>query len=247
MGKFVDLSGRVIGRLTVVECLGKQGGVDYLYKCLCSCGNTSVKKGSNLRSGTKSCGCLHTENAKIALELTRDVHKTHGMTKTKTYVCWKNMKSRCDDVNQPAYQNYGKRGISYIERWSQFENFLEDMGECSEGLTLNRIDVNGDYCKENCEWVTMAEQGRDKRKPVSGKTSPYKGVTWSSAESKYKGTIMDKGVSYHLGYSHDPLYLALKYDEKLLSLTGSNSGGNLQLGLLPDRFYKDSENFTNIA
>lgn len=186
MGKFVDRTGKVFGRLTVVKYLGKGEDSKHLYECYCSCGKTVVKSSNSLSpGGAKSCGCLYTENAKKALQIATEVSKTHGMSKTKSYVCWKNMKSRCDDVNQPAYQNYGKRGITYDPRWAKFENFLEDMGECPENLTLNRIDVNGNYCKENCEWVTMEKQGRDKRKPVSGKTSPYKGVTWSAAELRY--------------------------------------------------------------
>lgn len=232
MGKFVDLTGGTFGRLEVLYKLEERIGKKIAYSCKCSCGTVCVKSAWSLRSGTKSCGCLQSENARLASEFARESHTTHGMSKTPTYVCWRNMKARCDDQNHPAYIDYGARGITYDPRWKKFEYFYEDMGDCPDGLTLNRIDVNSDYGKSNCEWTDRTQQGFDRRKPRSGKTSEYKGVSWSSAEGKYKAGIRHKGVSYHLGYSHDPLILALRYDEKLLELTGSASGGNLSLGLI---------------
>lgn len=235
MGKFIDLAGRTFGRLEVLHRLEERIGKEIAYSCKCSCGTVCVKSAGSLRSGTKSCGCLHSENARHALEFARESHITHGMTKTKTYVCWKNMKARCDDPNHPAYINYGARGITYDPFWKTFESFYEDMGDCPDGLTLNRIDVNSNYGKSNCEWADRTQQGFDRRKPRTGKTSEYKGVSWSNAEGKYKGAICHKGDYYHLGYSSDPLLLALRYDIKLLELTGSGSGSNRELGLLPQQ------------
>lgn len=103
-------------------------------------------------------------------------NKTHGMRYTKIYVCWKNMKIRCTKPNSQNYYLYGGRGIKVCERWLEsFENFYEDMKDgYSDGLTLERIDVDGNYTKENCTWATKSEQCKNKRNTAY---ITYKGVT----------------------------------------------------------------------
>lgn len=98
----------------------------------------------------------------------------------KTRVCWANMKQRCDNPKHPQYKDYGGRGITYDPRWRYFKNFLEDMGEVPEGLTLDRFpDNNAGYHKNNCRWATRKEQRENCRKPESTlRSNPYKGVTW---------------------------------------------------------------------
>jgi hypothetical protein len=236
MGAKIDLTGQVFGRLTAIKEHAERGvRGEIRYECRCSCGNEDIviKNASSLRVGdTKSCGCLQRENALRQSVNNTGVVVTHGMTNSKTYIAWRNMKARCDDLNHPAYVNYGGRGISYPDSWARFEGFLEEMGEQPENLTLNRKDVNLNYSKENCEWVDNYKQGRDRRKPSSGQSSPYKGVSFNKAENKYKASVRYKGIIYHLGYSSSALELALKYDEKVIELTGSNAGTNEQLGLL---------------
>jgi hypothetical protein len=88
----------------------------------------------------------------------------HGMEGTPTYRSWDAMKQRCTNLNNPHYADYGGRGISVCDRWlNSFKAFLEDMGEKPDGLTLDRIDNDGDYTPANCRWATYSEQNLNKR------------------------------------------------------------------------------------
>lgn len=215
--------GKVFGYLTVLRRFENKDR----WVCICNCGIEGVKGGKNLRVGdTKSCGCLKKE-VKPPPPRT-----THGMSDTPTYIAWRNMKARCNDENHPAYKNYGERGVTYQESWECFGNFLEDMGECPEGLTLDRTDVMKNYTKANCEWVSSLVQSTHKRKTTKPTTSKYKGVCFKEAEGKYVGTLCYSGKRYHLGYSDSEKFLAELYDNLLEKLTGSGEGTNKKLGYL---------------
>lgn len=125
------------------------------WECLCDCGNTVfVKTGPLVRGNNKSCGCLFRP---------ADWTATHGMSKNTTYKAWLGAKQRCTNPNYPKYHRYGGRGITICKRWlDSFENFLEDMGERPTGLTLDRIDNDKGYSKENCRWTTLKEQNRNR-------------------------------------------------------------------------------------
>lgn len=142
-----------------------------------------------LHGKSRSCGCIND----IA---TGRRSMTHGYSNSNTYSIWQGIRCRIFNDNDPAYKHYGGRGIKLCERWQKFENFLEDMGERPEGLTIDRIDVNGDYTPENCRWATYKTQARNKRVNVlftyNGETHPLSewaeilGTTYSYFYNRYK-------------------------------------------------------------
>ena len=154
---------RLIAKLPMKKRLKSGRSVIY-WKCICECGNTVITQSQQLLSGhTQSCGCLQKERA-------AEANTKHGYSprgkKDPTYSSYLNMKTRCDNLFRNNSHNYIDRGIGYCERWNKFENFLEDMGERPKGKSLDRIDNNGDYCKENCRWATPIEQAQNTRKNV---------------------------------------------------------------------------------
>ncbi len=135
---------------------------EYYWICKCVCGKEKSVNWKSLRSGnSKSCGCLARAGTKIRASITST---THNMSKTLQYHSWRNMKNRCLNEKDINYLNYGARGITICKEWLTFEGFFKDMGERpSKKHTLDRIDVNGNYCKENCKWSTWKEQANNKR------------------------------------------------------------------------------------
>lgn len=163
MGKKQRILFGKFGRLTVtkeVERYRTPKGTPFRQVlCKCDCGSQYICIFSQLKSGKiKSCGCLKNE-------LTSLRRKTHGMSKTPIYFVWQSMKRRCCDPNDKSYKNYGGRGIKVCDRWlSSFQNFYEDIGEgYRKGLSIERIDNDGNYCLENCKWIPLLEQSRNKR------------------------------------------------------------------------------------
>lgn len=144
------------------------------YLCVCDCGTFKVVRRSALRNKTsESCGCLGREKRQAASFKALKKHDYHG---TRVYNIWKGMRQRCSNPNCEGYPQYGGRGIVVSEHWNNFLNFLNDMGEPPEGLSLERVDVNGNYTKENCVWATDFEQAQNKQQyknNTSGRTGVY--------------------------------------------------------------------------
>lgn len=181
-----DLVGQRFGRLLVLRRITKEELPDknfynqVFWECQCDCGNIKIVSSGHLRDGhTRSCGCLHDENA-------RTIGRTHGKTKTRLHAVWTNMLQRCTNPNNEKYKNYGARGICVCDEWRDFIKFYNwaiengydeeaEYGQC----TIDRKDVNGNYCPENCRWVDSLVQMNNR---TDNRRITYKGETHTLAE-----------------------------------------------------------------
>lgn len=161
--KPLDLTNRKFGKLTALVRVENNKHGKAMWRCLCDCGNYSVVNTADLtRNKITSCGCNRVR---------------HGMSKTRFHNIWLSMRDRCNNPNGDFYYCYGGRGITYDKSWDVFENFYMDMySSYEEGLSIERIDVNKGYSKENCKWIPLKLQARNTRK-VSSNTVGIGGIS----------------------------------------------------------------------
>lgn len=156
----IEMVGKKYNMLTVLLDVGYSHG-QQSYLCECDCGNKKVITGQRIRNEeTKSCGCL-------SKNLTKVRNRKHGKTGTAIYRTWSNIKNRCRNTNHRNYKDYGGRGVDMCDAWfNSFEQFYKDVGDIPEGMSLDRINNDKGYFKENCRWATKAEQSKNRRNSI---------------------------------------------------------------------------------
>lgn len=194
MGSFIDMSGQKYGYLTALSISHRNEREEIFWNCQCQCGSLVVIKGSLMRQGqTKSCGCYRKE-------VTSMNKKTHGMRSTRLYNVWNHMKRRCTEKNTKEYKNYGGRGITVCDEWENPQNFFEwaIANGYKDNLTIERINVNGNYRPDNCEFIPKSLQSKNRRYNLMIDTG---GAEVCAAEAARMAGVSRKTVAnwYHAG------------------------------------------------
>ena len=176
---YIDLAGETFGKWKVLHRTDRKKTVYYF--CRCECGTGRDVLSVSLRNGrSTSCGCAITELKGNSIRI---LHRS-------TYISWIGMRNRCSYKLHNEYHRYGGRGISYDPRWDNFAAFLEDMGPKPKGMSLDRIDNNGNYCRENCKWSNPIDQ--------SSNTSRNVFVEWNDGKYTLKQLAAHLNVKYDL-------------------------------------------------
>lgn len=196
-GNTLDLTGLRFGRWTVLGYSHATPKHQVYWACRCDCGKERAVMGQNLRRGTStSCGCAHQEQ----ITALGKSNASHGMTGTRIYIMWKNIKRRCSSDKGKDFKDYKGRGITLCDEWREFEPFMEWAlsNGYSDTLTIDRIDNNKGYSPDNCRFATIVEQVRNRRKTVKltykGETKPL--TEWCEIYGLKKKTVYGRLHDY---------------------------------------------------
>jgi hypothetical protein len=247
MGAYKDLTNQKFGKLVCEKDVGRTKNGNVLWKCKCECGNYTVVNSSSLKTGnTKSCGCILNKR----LENFGELQKKHGMSDTKIYKVWSSMKQRCLNENDKAYKNYGGRGITVCNEWHEFEPFYEWAvnNGYKEGLTLERVDNDGDYCPKNCTWITKSKQSSNTRNCIEltykGKTKIMKewaeelNIPYSVLQHRiYRGWDTEKALSTPIKPSNRRHCKLIEYKGEKKSIAEWARELGIKYGTLHSRLY----------
>lgn len=171
-----DLTGQRFGKLVALTRHYDSQKQITLWECQCDCGNTiSVRASSLVHERVKSCGCLRAES-------NRSQKTTHGLSKTTLYATWNSMKGRCYNPNNHNFKRYGERGITVCDEWKKSFRAFNEWAYANgyqPGLSIDRIDNNGNYTPDNCRWVNVQTQNNNREVSLN---FTYNGETKNLAE-----------------------------------------------------------------
>ena len=196
MARIKDLTNNRYGNLIVLKMNDERGPHNkVMCTCRCDCGNEIIVMSNSLQQGkVVSCGC-------------KAKNVSHNMSSTRLYRIWNSMKSRCANPNRKDYHMYGGRGVTFCDEWNDFIPFYEwaTSAGYADDLTLERIDVNGNYEPDNCKWITSTEQASNKT------TTPY--VLYNDNYITLKQLSEEIGINYQTLFGR---YKRGERDEKLI-------------------------------
>lgn len=213
MKVMLDLTGQRFGRLVVVGKAEKPQGNKSrktFWLCQCDCGNQKVVASDKLRNGdTKSCGCLKIELAKLRIAQYKSGRTTHGLSSHRLYNIYSKMKNRCYKADDPKYYRYGARGITICEEWlSSFRAFYDwaMANGYEDGLSIDRINNDGNYSPENCRWATNTEQQNNKS---TNRLVSYNGELMTIADAARAANIPMPTLWWRMknGWNEDKLFI----------------------------------------
>jgi len=206
MARIKDLTGQRFGRLVVLYDTGERKNRKVVWHCKCDCGSEVDVIGSDLTSGcTTSCGCYNRERS-------AEANTTHGMSRREetrpVYQTWRDMLQRCENPNDKRYKDYGGRGITVCPEWHDVKVFINWAlaSGWGKGLTLDRINNDGNYEPSNCRWATWKVQQRNKR---NNHLITFNGKTQTMAEWADETGILYDTLEARVNRLHWPIKRAL--------------------------------------